>query len=762
MFLPKFIHIVLILVSYDLNNNSVVSDEYDETELRHDNERNHNEILKRTPFDDTHFINARLQSKETILRTSFRDTDYINQSTDLSELSRTNTRSYRMMLQYIQHTLPEGNLKYTDKDIDDCTSSSETKIPTMSDFIEDIAQKEKTVLDKKQLIVYETICSTFLLSLVDDGRDSSTTLGRYFCDISGNNSTNSDHRVRKVTQHLKSLGGKKQLLMFLTGPAGAGKTTAVKTAERFCFEFCKAVGVVWQDNRFLFTAYTGSAASTFGGMTICKTAYLNKRKALDDLDVMAWHGVRILIIDEISFMKSTDMRRLEENLQVIGQRNKPFGGFSIIFSGDFRQLEPSKAKPQQLLFSRDASIDWEQKLNAVVILENKHRFKDDPQYGKLLKKMWMKDISRKDRIWLNTRVVTNEGFTLPKAEEFGIKDVVYATPYNKERNSITAGNFKDHIEQTHPSIDDIDDPPSHTIIIEAEMLSAAPKTSKHFGKKIRGMLRHRILTTCGDANVSAGTKHVDPALCLYVGAHVICTIGNENLNKKVSRGNGTPCRVVGIKLKEQQSSYRWKNYYGKKVWTVCATDVEWIECEHHPKPRSLTDIEIKIEQIQSRLSSGRNKNKLPLEREIAILKDSHNRQLAHQRFKLEPRLDTVQVSVHIHPIALTPDNFRCKMIQLPINANDATTGHKLQGMSKDIVIITSWPSGGLFKNWEYVVLSRVRTHNGLYLFQPISLNKSFEPSEELKLFFKRAKKLQATFLRERTRLQKRLKNQKNQ
>ena len=143
------------------------------------------------------------------------------------------------------------------------------------------------------------------------------------------------------------------------------------------------------------------------------------------------------------------------------------------------------------------------------------------------------------------------------------------------------------------------------------------------------MLRHRILTTCGDANVSAGTKHVDPALCLYVGAHVICTIGNENLNKKVSRGNGTPCRVVGIKLKEQQSSYRWKNYYGKKVWTVCATDVEWIECEHYPKPRSLTDIEIKIEQIQSRLSSGRNKNKLPLEREIAILKDSHNRQLAH-------------------------------------------------------------------------------------------------------------------------------------
>ena len=60
------------------------------------------------------------------------------------------------------------------------------------------------------------------------------------------------------------------------------------------------------------------------------------------------------------------------------------------------------------------------------------------------------------------------------------------------------------------------------------------------------------------------------------------------------------------------------------------------------------------------------------------------------------------------------------MLQIPINMNDATIGHKLQGMSKDAVIITSWPSGGLFKNWEYVVLSRVRTHDGLYLFRPIS------------------------------------------
>jgi hypothetical protein len=51
------------------------------------------------------------------------------------------------------------------------------------------------------------------------------------------------------------------------------------------------------------------------------------------------------------------------------------------------------------------------------------------------------------------------------------------------------------------------------------------------------------------------------------------------------------------------------------------------------------------------------------------------------------------------------------MKQIPANSNDATIGHKLQGMSKDAIIVLSWPTGGLvgmFKNWEYVVLSCVR------------------------------------------------------
>jgi hypothetical protein len=46
----------------------------------------------------------------------------------------------------------------------------------------------------------------------------------------------------------------------------------------------------------------------------------------------------------------------------------------------------------------------------------------------------------------------------------------------------------------------------------------------------------------------------------------------------------------------------------------------------------------------------------------------------------------------------------------------------------------------MFKNWEYVVLSRVHTLSGLYLVEPIDMEKSFKPSSELKKYIENARK----------------------
>ena len=87
--------------------------------------------------------------------------------------------------------------------------------------------------------------------------------------------------MEELVNRLKARGGQDQLLMFLTGPAGSGKSTAVMVAQQFCFEFCMAVGNMWSDKTLLFAAYTGSAASLFGGVTISKAVFINQRKPLN-------------------------------------------------------------------------------------------------------------------------------------------------------------------------------------------------------------------------------------------------------------------------------------------------------------------------------------------------------------------------------------------------------------------------------------------------------------------------------------------------
>ena len=49
----------------------------------------------------------------------------------------------------------------------------------------------------------------------------------------------------------------------------------------------------------------------------------------------------------------------------------------------------------------------------VLILDNEHRFKDDPQYGQMLKRMWTGDLSKEDRKVINSRVIGYNGLQLP-------------------------------------------------------------------------------------------------------------------------------------------------------------------------------------------------------------------------------------------------------------------------------------------------------------------------------------------------------------
>ncbi len=173
-----------------------------------------------------------------------------------------------------------------------------------------------------------------------------------------------------------------------------------------------------------------------------------------------------------------------------------------------------------------------------------------------------------------------------------------------------------------------------------------------------------------------------------------------------------------MQLKENAQSYKWKNYYGKKVWTVNAADVEWIECEHVNKTSLVAQLESQINELKRQLDLLPNDHHSKKQTIKSKLDDLHNKlakEMISCRFKLEPEQFSPEVSIKHHHASSKKVTFRCKMKQIPENSNDATTNHKLQEMSKDTIIVSSWPTGGLaaiFRNREYVVLSCVQTLSG--------------------------------------------------
>ncbi len=210
-----------------------------------------------------------------------------------------------------------------------------------------------------------------------------------------------------------------------------------------------------------------------------------------------------------------------------------------------------------------------------------------------------------------------------------------------------------------------------------------------------------------------------------------------------------------MQLNENAQSYKWKNYYAKKVWTVNAADVEWVECEHVNKTSLVAQLESQINEFKRQLDLLPNNYQSKKQTIKSKLDDVHNKlaeEMISCRFKLEPEQSSPVVSVKHYHASSKKVSFRCKMKKNPANSNDATTGHRLHGMSKDPIIVSSWPTGGLaamFKNWEYVVLSCVQTLSGLYLVKPIDMDKSFQPSSQPKLYMDKIRKLEKQILEKR-------------
>ena len=207
--------------------------------LRYDEKRTQDEIIKRTPFDDHNFIHSRMSSSKSLLTNATINDAAINTEETGRNPFFTGQRSYAMMLELIRQSLFNNQDPST---VDEHHYQPiQTQIPTFDSILDSVQKEKGIVLDDKQLLAYYSICATFLIGLISDGHDDSTILGQYFTALGDTFvlDRSSTYVIHYIKTKLKSFDGKDQLIMFLTGPAGAGKTTAVKMAEKFCFHFAE-------------------------------------------------------------------------------------------------------------------------------------------------------------------------------------------------------------------------------------------------------------------------------------------------------------------------------------------------------------------------------------------------------------------------------------------------------------------------------------------------------------------------------------------
>ncbi|PKL72388.1 helicase [Candidatus Kuenenbacteria bacterium HGW-Kuenenbacteria-1] len=160
--------------------------------------------------------------------------------------------------------------------------------------------------------------------------------------------------------------------VFLTGPAGSGKTFLLNKYINYLKKNHKAVAI---------TASTGIAATHMGGITIHSWSGMGIKENLTTKDLQMllkkpylkkrFKNVGVLIIDEISMLHSYQFDLIHHICQAFKNNPEPFAGIQIICSGDFFQLPPiqKKEKPK---FVFDSEI-WENMDIKICYLEEQHR-----------------------------------------------------------------------------------------------------------------------------------------------------------------------------------------------------------------------------------------------------------------------------------------------------------------------------------------------------------------------------------------------------
>ncbi|PPR07084.1 hypothetical protein CVT24_010921 [Panaeolus cyanescens] len=254
-----------------------------------------------------------------------------------------------------------------------------------------------------------------------------------------------ERAFRIVANHSTCIG-EKQLLMYLGGMGGTGKSRVIKAWVSYFERRNEA-------HRFVLLGPTGTSAALIGGQTYHSFLGVNKFsgnnvQSIEDLKERLI-GVSYLIIDEMSMLSCMDLYAINTKCQsALDSLELPFGGLNIILAGDFAQLPPVDGFP---LYSRKVSsnattpsqqlnylgkMTWMQFTTVVILQQNMRQQQMTDKDEKLrtcLQNMRVKSCTPKDFEFLDSLIATQHRSLAELNEwEFRFTPIITATNIDKD------------------------------------------------------------------------------------------------------------------------------------------------------------------------------------------------------------------------------------------------------------------------------------------------------------------------------------------
>jgi len=164
--------------------------------------------------------------------------------------------------------------------------------------------------------------------------------------------------------------------VFLTGPAGSGKTYVLNQYIDYLKK--KGIGVA-------VTASTGIAATHMNGQTIHSWSGMGISDTFNEADFaklkkrgyqqQRFKQTRVLIIDEVSMLHAHQLDIVNNICKAFKEPFLSFGGLQVILCGDFFQLPPVSQRGQVARFVVESAA-WEEMDPKICYLEEQHRQED--------------------------------------------------------------------------------------------------------------------------------------------------------------------------------------------------------------------------------------------------------------------------------------------------------------------------------------------------------------------------------------------------